>query len=332
MSVYTTVSKLDLSALLTRYEIGVLQSYQGINQGIENTNYFVTTDKKKCILTIFEELSQDDVDYFLALMQFMSEAGLACARPIVDRNGIARQCLLNKPAVLVEFLTGRDVLNPSLEQCYIAGREVARFHLFGKTFGLKRKMVRSMQWRISTAEKVIPYLDETSRCFLTEEIRWQQDGYAKFRKLPDGVIHADLFRDNILFDGNTISGIIDFYYSCDGPWIYDLAVMVNDWCFDHNQTLNQDCLEALLSGYCKERKVSAVELALWPYVLRFAALRFWLSRLKDSIIPRQGEITHTKNPDIFYCILKHHRSAGHNVLKMWEAIVPRAVLSIVQGK
>jgi homoserine kinase type II len=312
MSVYTTLDKSDLTEFLNAFDVGSVHELRGISDGIENTNYFLTTahdnDKHNFVLTIFESLEYKELPFFLNLMAFLAEREVPCAHPVADRGGQYLQRLKSKPAALVQRLPGHSITSPSSDHCRQVGAALARLHLAGKDFPQTRKNPRNYTWFEQTAVLLKPRLEAEDREVLHGELSLLR--YAVKEPLPGGIIHADLFRDNVLFEPHRareyLVGIIDFYYACSGAWLYDLAITVNDWCSDSEGSLKTDCVKALLQSYHAERALTAQEHKYWPVALRAAALRFWLSRLGDLHFPRRGEITHIKNPDQFKRILLHH--------------------------
>lgn len=301
MSVYTTVSQQQLEIFLADYNVGRLVSFSGISDGIENTNYFVTTDQGKYVLTLFEALNAQELPYFLELMAHLNEHDVPSAHPIPDNHSHYLKTLNQKPAALVQRLTGRSVVAPSAEQCAALGRAMGHLHVVGQSFSRQHENRRGPRWWQETAQQMIPYLDNAQQVLLQDELKFQ--ARHQHDALPRGVIHADLFRDNTLFEGIQLTGIIDFYYACNDVLLYDLAVAVNDWCSLPDGTLDESRSQALLAAYQTERSFTAAEIESWSVMLRAGALRFWLSRLKDKYYPREGEITHIKDPYIFEQIL-----------------------------
>ncbi len=306
MSVYTEVGRDDLIAFLESYSLGELVSYEGISEGIENTNYFVTTEKAKFVLTLFEQHEFDDLGYFLDVMTFFYQHGIPSAHPEADKQGHYLKTLCGRPAALVVRLSGRGVDDiATVSQCHAIGNILGRMHQVGVDFPAARTTQRGSAWRQQMAEKLLPLLDNNSAQILKQELEFQSN-YQQL-DLPFGVTHSDLFRDNALFEGDELKGIIDFYYACDEYLLYDLAVAVNDWCVDSNGLLEQTRYQALMSAYHQQRPLEVNEVTHWNLVLRAAALRFWLSRLQDKHFPREGELTQIKDPDAFLKILKQHR-------------------------
>ena len=306
MSVYTEVGRDELVAFLGDYSVGDLVSYQGISDGIENTNYFVTTEQGQFVLTLFEHHEFGELAYFLDVMTFFYQHDIPSAHPAADKQGHYLKKLCGRPAALVLRLSGRGVDTvATASQCQAIGDVLGRMHVVGQQFGSRRTTERGPEWRQQTADKLLPLMDAESASLLQNELAFQA-GYASL-DLPSGVTHSDLFRDNALFEGDELKGIIDFYYACDEYLLYDLAVVVNDWCVDENGHLDQTHYQTVMTAYMRQRPLTEAEQANWNLVLRAAALRFWLSRLQDKLFPREGELTQIKDPDAFLTILQQHR-------------------------
>jgi len=316
MSVYTKVLPHQLTEFLQNYTLGQLEQFAGINDGIENSNYFVTTSNGEYVLTLFEVLTREELPYFLELMAFLAEHEIPSAHPVADNGGHYLRELNSKPAALVKRLKGASVDIPTARQCGEIGKQMGRMHNASKEFPLHRKMVRGPKWWRATAESVMPQLSDQGAELLSKELDYQFSHL--FHNLPVGVIHADLFLDNALFVGDELTGIIDFYYACNNFFIYDLAVTINDWCTTGDNERDLRNARVLLSSYQQERKVTVEELNAWPTMLRAAALRFWLSRLQDKYFPRGGEITHIKDPDEFKLILLNRVENADKVSTMWD--------------
>jgi homoserine kinase type II len=304
MSVFTTVTREQLSAWLKNYSIGTLVDLEGVAAGIENTNYFVTTGKGRHVLTLFEKLEADELPFYLNLQDHLARNGVPAPRPVPDRGGRFLGELNGKPAALLDFLPGRDAAAPTVAQCGQAGAMLARIHIAGRSYGAKMDNPRGPAWWREAAPRVIPFLDADDAALLEREVSLQP--LELDRDLPQGAIHADYFRDNVLFDGGAISGVIDFYFACTGALVYDVAIAVNDWCVKQDGTLDPARAAALLAAYAQARPFAAAEHKAWPAMLRAGALRFWVSRLYDFYLPRPGELTHAKDPDHFLRILRHH--------------------------
>jgi homoserine kinase type II len=305
MSVYTRIERHELEEFLRGYAVGTLADFAGISAGIENTNYFVTTSQGSYVLTLFETLNADQLPYFLDLMAHLAEHGVPCAHPAADLQGHYLRTLKDKPAALVQRLSGSNVEHPGTAQCAAVGHALGQMHMAGLSFQGRRAPDRGPAWRAATARKLLPRLSNEQAELLKDELTFQAQHSGL--QLPQGVIHADLFRDNVLFTGERLTGIIDFYYACNDALLYDLAVTVNDWCSADDGALQPEHSGALLTAYRQQRPLQPEEHPAWPVLLRAAALRFWLSRLHDLHFPRPGEMTHTKDPEVFRHILCERR-------------------------
>jgi homoserine kinase type II len=303
MSVFTTVSFDELASWLTQFPVGALKSFQGISAGITNSNYFVSTEQGRYVLTLFEQHSQQELPAFLQLMAFLAQAGLPCPMPVSSQSGAMVLPLNNKPASLVSCLPGSDIEQPSVVHCQQVGEFLARMHIAAQHFPQPLPDTRDQAWFIQVRDKIVKHLAAPDAALLTQVFDALQA--ADFSALPQSIIHADLFRDNVLMQGERIGGVIDFYYACRGHCLYDLAIAVNDWCHQHGQ-IDADKARALLQAYHAVRALSPAEQQAWPLMLQKAALRFWLSRLHDALFPASGELTHAKDPNYFKTILQWH--------------------------
>lgn len=303
MSVYTSVSPAELESFLQHYTIGELLDFEGITAGIENTNYFVNTTQGRYVLTLFETLQHDELPYYLELMAYLNEHGIPCAHPIADDQNHYVNELHGKPATIMQRLQGVSVPQPDESHCRAMGETLARMHMAGVSFPLRKDNVRGDQWMLETGEHLLPLLRGGDADLLRRSLD-ELMSYSH-QKLPQGVIHADLFHDNALFLDHQVSGIVDFYNAADDSLLYDLAITVNDWCVNDNGSLDERRAAALCRAYQSERPVTEAERQAWSLMLRRGALRFWLSRLWDMHYPKQGEMTFQKNPDVFRDILKY---------------------------
>jgi len=302
MSVYTALTDAEVAAWLRRYSVGTLAELKGIAAGIENTNYFVTTTLGRYVLTLFERLPKEDLPFYLNLMSHLAHHGIPCPAPIADRDHQILAELKGKPAALVTRLPGETVLAPHVQHCAAVGGILADMHLAAESFGGHLENPRGAKWWRETAPKVMPFLDAERESLLTEELRFQSlHGPVA---LPRGAVHADLFRDNVLFDGEVVGGVIDFYFAGVDTFLFDIAVTLNDWCILPDGRIDPERAHALLSAYHATRPLNDLEHRAWPVVLRAAALRFWLSRLFDFYLPRPGELVHAHDPEHFHRILR----------------------------
>lgn len=294
MSVYTFVEAEDLVDFLAPYHVGTLEGYQILPGGTVNSNYYIHTSDGEYVLTLFETLKASEVDTFMQLLIFLDEQGLPGATPVARKDGSIVQMLNQRPTTLVHFLQGRSPKSPSSEQCYAIGEYLGKLHQCQVPECLPaNKMGKA--WRESTAELLLPLLPKVSQTLLSSLMErpfpWQG--------LPMGLIHGDLFRDNTLFVGDRLSGAIDFYFACKGPWLFDLAVTVNDWCVTPSGKTHVYNSESLLDGYQQIRSLTAAEHKAWPEMQLLAALRFWLSRLDALYLPQKGTQVLLKDPQYF---------------------------------
>lgn len=304
MAVFTSVSEAELTAWLGNYSLGQLLELQGIATGIENTNYFVTTSNGRFVLTLFEILGVEELPFYLNLMAHLARHGIPCPDPVANRANQFLGMLNGKPACIVSRLSGKSTTAPSAAQCAAIGAMLGQVHIAGQSFSQIMPNPRGAAWRAATAPQVRPFMDAPQAALLESEVALQarQD----WASLPQGVIHADLFRDNVLLEENRVSGLIDFYFACSDALLYDVAITVNDWCTHTDGALNASKTQTLLRAYHAVRPLVESEYSAWPLLLRAAALRFWLSRLFDMHLPRDGELIHAHDPRRFERILKNH--------------------------
>jgi homoserine kinase type II len=309
MAVYTDVSDEELEAFISSYAIGALTSFKGIAEGVENSNYLVHTESGPYILTLYEKrVSPEDLPYFLALMEHLAARGISCPLPVRDREGNTLKRLADRPAALITFLEGLWVRRPSIEHCAGLGEALGRFHLAGSDFPMARANSLSLPgWQAlfasigGGADKIKPGLAGVMEKELRHlETQWPKD-------LPQGVIHADLFPDNVFFLGDKLSGLIDFYFACNDMLAYDLAVCLNAWCFETDGSFNVTKARALLQAYEKVRRLSKAEFDRLPTLARGAALRFLLTRSYDLINTDAGALVKTKDPSEYLRKLRFHQ-------------------------
>ncbi|MGA7750170.1 MAG: homoserine kinase [Gallionella sp.] len=304
MAVFTSVSEAELTAWLGDYSLGQLLELQGISSGIENTNYFVTTTNGRFVLTLFEILCADDLPFYLNLMAHLARHGIPCPNPVANRYNQFLGTLNGKPACIVSRLSGKSTTSPSNAQCAALGAMLGQMHIAGQSFSQIMPNPRGASWRATTAPLVRPFLDAQQATLLENEVALQAQQHRA--SLPQGVIHADLFRDNVLLEENRIGGLIDFYFACSDALLYDVAITVNDWCVHVDGAPDAEKTRVFLRAYHAVRPLQDSERGAWPLMLRAAALRFWLSRLFDKYLPRDGELIHAHDPRHFERILKNH--------------------------
>ncbi|GGP25717.1 homoserine kinase [Silvimonas amylolytica] len=304
MSVFTTVTPDDLAPFLKRYCIGQLVELKGIAAGVTNTNFFVTTTHGRYVLTLFETLQAEELPYYVNLLAHLAHHGIASAAPIANLDDQYVDTLNGKPTLLVTCLPGKVAEHPNTTQCAEVGEMLAQMHLASRSYGGYMKNPRGVQWWADTAAEVAPLMSPADAQMLLAEVTLQQS--TDYRALPSGMVHADLFRDNVLMDGDRVGGFIDFYYACNDAWLYDVAIALNDWCSTEDGNIDDERARALLSGYTGVRELDSAEIAAWPTMLRGAALRFWTSRLLDYYKPASGEMTFAKDPTHFQRVIEHH--------------------------
>lgn len=311
MSVFTPVSPEQLAAWLRQFSVGSLLGVAGIEEGVENSNFLVTTSQGRFVLTLFERLSQDELPFYIHLMAHLAQHGIPCPAPVASRENEYLGSLNGRPAVLASFLPGVSVVHTTSMQCAAAGAMLAKLHLAGQSYNQRLDNPRGIRWWRETAPQVMPFLGAADQALLKEELRFHQSGLPE--DLPWGVIHADLFRDNVLFEGDRITGIVDFYFAGQDALLYDVAVTVNAWCSTEDGNLDDEAVRDLLAAYHALRPLTRKERMAWPAMLRGAALRFWLSRLFDMCLPRPGEMVRVRNPDQYRNILRRRIQAGFDL-------------------
>ncbi|MDD5295270.1 MAG: homoserine kinase [Rhodocyclaceae bacterium] len=308
MSVFTPVTPEQLTAWLRHFSVGTLSGLEGIAEGVENSNFLVTTSHGRFVLTLFERLTRDELPFYVHLMAHLARHGIPCPAPVANRENEYLGSLNGRPAVLSSFLPGASLLRATPAQCAAVGAMLADLHVAGHSYKQRLDNPRGPRWWRETAPKVMPFLDEADREMLKEELRFHHASHLE--DLPRGVIHADLFRDNVLFEADRITGIVDFYFAGQDALLYDVAVTLNAWCSLDDGGLDDASAQALLNAYHALRPLTRVEHLGWPAMLRGAALRFWLSRLHDLHLPRPGEMVRVRNPEQFRDILRRRIEAG----------------------
>jgi len=301
MSVYTKISEEEIISHLKKYLIGDLVSLFGIADGIENTNYSLTTTHGSYIFTIFENIDKNEINQYLLLMNDLHEQGLMCPKVEKTNDEKLFKIISDKPSAIIQKLEGKSLNQTNIHNCELVGNLLGEFHNYSDKFTTRINNTRNLEWREKSNKKLLNYISKHESDLITNAISIQTE--FEEQKLPKGIIHADLFRDNILFDKGKISGMIDFYYSCYDFLLYDLAVTANDWCCNSNGELVQEKANALTKSYNLKRKITEDEQVFWGHALVSAALRFYLSRLLDLHFPKIGEMTHIKDPKVFENIL-----------------------------
>lgn len=312
MAVYTDFSDEEFDAFMAGYDLGAVLSVKGIAEGVENSNYLLATERGQFILTLYEKrVDPADLPFFLGLMEHLAGRGLSCPLPVRDRNGKALNRLAGRPAAIVTFLSGMWVRRPKAEHCAAVGGALARLHLAGEGFPLTRRNALSVaDWRPlyeqcgGRADVVLAGLGGE----IEHELGYLETNWP--HGLPEGIIHADLFQDNVFFLGGKLSGLIDFYFACNDMLAYDVAICLNAWCFETDGSLNVTKARALLSGYRNVRAFTEAEIDALPLLARGSALRFLLTRLYDWLTVPEGALVVPKDPIEYYRKLRFHRSVS----------------------
>jgi homoserine kinase type II len=312
VAVYTDVVAEELGAFLTGYDLGDLLAYKGIAEGVENSNFLVHTTRGYFILTLYERrVAAEDLPFFLALMEHLHARGISCPQPVKNKRGEMLGRIAGRPAALVTFLDGMWIRRPSPAHCGALGEALARLHLAGLDFKHGRANALSVNgWRSlyeSCSERANEVQPDLKR-FLAAELSHLENAWPS--KLPQGVIHADLFPDNVFFLGNKLSGLIDFYFACTDTLAYDVAICLNAWCFESDHSYNVTKGRNLLQAYAQVRKLSDEERGALPLLARGAALRFLLTRLVDWFDVPPGALVRPKDPFEYYRKLRFHQAVG----------------------
>ena len=311
MAVFTEVSFDEAGDLLGRLNLGTLQSLEGCAGGIENTNYFATTDQGQYVLTLFERLTFEQLPFYLHLMKHLALKGIPVPDPAADRDGDILHRVQGKPAAVVNRLRGKSDLSPTPAHCAAVGAMLARMHLAGRDYVRHQPNLRGLPWWNETVPLVLPHIDAEQAALLRSELAYQNHiaASATYAALPRGPIHADLFRDNVMFEQQdrqpVLSGFFDFYFAGVDTWLFDLAVCLNDWCIalDTGET-DLERSAAFVQAYAEVRPLQAAERELLPALLRAGALRFWISRLWDLHLPREASMLQPHDPTHFERVLR----------------------------
>ncbi len=307
MAVYTEVSFDEADDFLQALDVGQLQSLKACSGGIENTNYFADTDRGEFVLTLFERLSFEQLPFYLQLMKHLAEQGIPAPKPVPDKNGQILHRLKGKPAAVVNKLRGASELTPSLADCILVGAMLARMHLAGRDFNLHQPNLRGLPWWNATLPTILPHVTIEQRSLLLGELAYQNHiaATSAYKALPTGTVHADLFRDNVIFKSGQLTGVFDFYFAGCDTLLFDMGVCLNDWCIDL-PTGQHDAVraDAFIAAYQSVRTLTAQERSLLPAMARAGALRFWISRLWDFYLPREASVLKPHDPAHFERVLR----------------------------
>ncbi|MEY4302337.1 MAG: Homoserine kinase [Pseudomonadota bacterium] len=307
MAVFTPVTEEQAALLISQLGLGELTELRGIEGGIENTNYFATTDLGDYVLTLFERLNHEQLPFYLYLMKHLAEKGIPVPNPAANSDGDILHTLCEKPAAVVNRLLGKSQLTPDAVHCAAVGAMMARMHLAGEDYNRSQPNLRGLAWWNDTVPVVLPYLEEDQARLLQSELAFQNHiaQGAAYQALPKGPVHADLFRDNVMFEGEKLTGFFDFYFAGNDTWLFDLSVCVNDWCIDLNSGEHApERALAMLNAYQEVRPLRSAERQLLPAMLRAGALRFWISRLWDFHLPREASMLKPHDPTHFERVLR----------------------------
>jgi homoserine kinase type II len=306
MAVFTEVPFAEAAALLTQLGAGKLERLEGISSGIENTNYFADTSDRRLVITLFERLSRAELPFYLELMQHLAQRGLPVPCPLAAMSGELLHTLAGKPCAVTPRLAGAPVEEPSAAQRASVAVTLAKLHCAGRDYPRQQPSARGLAFWQKNAPWLGPRLSEPARALLATELAYQEQlaASAAYAALPRGAIHGDLFRDNVMFDGPDLSGLLDFYFAATDTFLYDIAVCLNDWCTSFDGELLRDRASAFIAAYERERVLHEEERSLLPVLLRAAALRFWVSRLVDIHKPRDASLLLPRDPSQYERILR----------------------------
>lgn len=314
MAVYTEVSFDEASQFLQGLQLGTLQTMAGCSGGIENTNYFVTTDQAAYVLTLFERLSAEQLPFYLRLMKHLAHHGIPVPDPAANRDGDVVHALNGKPAAVVNRLRGKSELAPTVQHCTLVGGMLARMHLAGRDFGMHQPNLRALGWWNDTVPVVLPFVTAEQAALLRSELAYQNHvaTLSAYGALPRGPIHGDLFRDNVMFEAAddeaaapALTGFFDFYFAGVDTWLFDIGVCLNDWCIDLGTgATDLPRTRAFMDAYTAVRSLQAQERTLLPAMVRAGALRFWISRLWDLHLPREAAVLQAHDPEHFQRVLR----------------------------
>ncbi|MCL7942148.1 homoserine kinase [Halomonas sp. ATCH28] len=310
MAVFTPLTEPQVAEFLSRFDAGSLVSLEGVPAGTENTTFFVTTDRRELVLTLFEQGEHEELPFFVELLDYLDEHRLPVPGPLHDRDGVALHTLADKPALLFPKLPGKSPLAPNLAQCRELGDTLGRMHVVSRHFPGHRPNPRDLHWLLPMHHKVLVYLSPQDQALMKDEVEIYQGFFGDAPALPQGALHGDLFRDNTLFDGDRLGGLIDFYNGCTGDLLFDLAIVINDWATGSDGRLDAERHDAILAAYLARRPLTPAERDAWPMMLRLTALRYWLSRLLVVYVDPPAHDLTPHDPDQFLTILKARLEHG----------------------
>jgi len=321
MAVYTDVSDSELAQFMADFDLGPVLAFKGIAEGVENSNFFLKTERGSFILTLYEKrVREDDLPFFLGLLEHLSKRGIQCSLPVRARDGRAWRTLNGRPAAVMTFLSGLSPKKPDAAQCAALGEALARLHLGGADYTLTRANALSLAgWKtlVKQCESKANGVRMGLATLIAQELRWLDEHWP--RGLPEGVIHADLFPDNVFFMDGRVSGLIDFYFACNDALSYDVAVCLNSWCFESDGAFNITKGRALLSAYRAVRPFADAEVTALPILARGAAFRFLLTRLYDWINRNEAALVKVKDPGEYITKLRFHQGAASAAAYGWSA-------------
>ena len=311
MAVFTEVTPHDAQTLLNALNLGELVDLRGIAGGIENTNYFLTSARdgveQAWVLTLFERLTHAQLPFYLGLMHHLAVNGVSVPDPVTDARGNNLHTVCGRPAALVNKLSGASQLDPNAKHCAQMGQTLARMHLAARDYAAEQPNLRGLGWWQSVTPDIVPHIAAPQAQLLTSELAYQAHVHesSAYAALPRGPVHADIFRDNVMFEGDTLTGVFDFYFAGVDTWLFDLAVCINDWCADLDSgVIDPTRLHALMAAYESVRPLSGAERQLLNPMLRAAAMRFWTSRLWDFHLPREASMLQPHDPQRFENVLR----------------------------
>ncbi|RTQ98938.1 homoserine kinase [Halomonas nitroreducens] len=310
MAVFTPLTDSQVADFLSRFDAGSLVSLEGVPAGTENSTFFVTTDRRELVLTLFEQGEHEELPFFVELLDYLDEHRLPVPGPLHDRDGVALHSLADKPALLFPRLPGKHPRDPNLAQCRALGDALGRMHRVSQHFPGNRPNPRDLHWLLPMHHKVLVYLSPEDQTLMKDEVEIYQGFFDEAPELPQGAIHGDLFRDNTLFDGDRLGGLIDFYNGCTGDLLFDLAIVINDWATEPDGRLDPARYDAILGAYQARRPLVPAERDAWAMMLRMTALRYWLSRLLVVYVDPPAHDLTPHDPEQFRTVLLRRLEEG----------------------